>query len=111
MSLPTQTEAAEAVAEYVDEDTEQVPEDVTSAAAAGRAMVARFLGTSGVAAIPAEIALQAVTEAGAAVYYRRSARNGIVGLGGIDVQPIRISKDSLSTVYSYLLPYAPPGFA
>ena len=111
MPLPTEADAAQALAEYLDEDTVNLDAQVTAAAVAALRMVSERIGSYGAQRIPAEVGLEAVTEAGAAVYYRRTARNGITTFGGADVTPMRIAKDPLSTVYPMLAPYTLPGIA
>lgn len=109
MPLPELEAAQAALAKYLDEHT--VTEQVADAAKVALRLVADRLTTAEAAALPDEIGQQAVVEAGAAVYYRRTARNGIATFGGAEVVPMRISKDPLSTVYPLLAPYTAPGLA
>ena len=97
------------LAAHLDDDAADA--HVIAAALAGRQMVADHLGPVGIAAIPQVLGDLAVVEAGAAVYYRRTARNGIATFGSGEVMPMRISKDPMSTVYPILAPYATPGIS
>ena len=106
--LPTEAAAQEALAKHLDEPAED--ETVQLAASQGLAMVTKHLGVAA-SAIPDVIGKLAVVEAGAAVYYRRTARNGIASFGNGEVMPMRISKDPMSTVYPILAPYAAPGIS
>lgn len=109
MPLPTLTKATEALARYVEESpTEQ---DVIDAATVALELVSGKLTPAKSVSIPDAIGSLAVVECGAAIYYRRTARNGIVSYDGADVQPMRIAKDPLSTVYTILSPYMSPGIA
>ncbi len=109
MSLPTEDAAINALAKHLDEPASD--EQVIEAAKAGRALVADKLTAAEQAKIPDSVGTLAVVEAGAAVYYRRTARNGITTFGGAEVIPMRIAKDPLSTVYPIIAPYTAPGFA
>lgn len=106
--LPTPAEAAQALAKHLDDDS--ADEQVIAAAQAGHDMVTRHLGAAA-DQVPDAIGVLAVVEAGAAVYYRRTARNGIATFGNGEVIPMRISKDPMSTVYPILAPYATPGIS
>ena len=109
MPFPTETEALDAVCRQVD----ALPDDADAIRAAGTAleMITNHLGSAGVARVPDATALTAVAECGAAVYYRRTARNGITTFGSGEVVPMRISKDPMSTVYPMLAPYASIGLS
>lgn len=109
MPLPTEAQAVQALAKHLEEDP--ADESVSADARAALDMVTRHLGAAGSAAIPATVGALAVTECGAAVFYRRLARNGITTFGSGEVVPMRISKDPMSTVYPMLDPYATPGIS
>lgn len=106
--LPTPEQAVQALAKHLDDDP--ADEQVVAAAQAGHDMVTRHLGAAA-DQVPDAIGVLAVVEAGAAVYYRRTARNGIATFGNGEVIPMRISKDPMSTVYPILAPYATPGIS
>ncbi len=109
MPLPTREDAVKQLADYLDE----APDDLHVVAAAEEALVllgGRFTQAE-YSALPDEVGSLATREAGASLYYRRTARNGITTFGSADVTPMRIAKDPLSTVYPILSPYLSPGFA
>lgn len=109
MPLPTTEAAIKALAEHLDEP--ESDDYVKAAATAARDLVAGRLTAAEQVKIPDAVGQLAVVEAGAAVYYRRTARNGITTFGGAEVIPMRIAKDPLSTVYPILAPYTGPGFS
>lgn len=55
--------------------------------------------------VPAVVVARAVLEVGADLYYRKASRNGIVGLEGVDPQPMRLNRDPLAAAYPFLRPY------
>lgn len=109
MPLPTVAEAITELAEHLDE----APDDhhVVAAATEALDLVGKRFTTTELVALPASVGSLATREAGAALYYRRTARNGITTFGSADVMPMRIAKDPLSTVYPIIAPYVAPGFA
>lgn len=111
MPLPTEPEAVTLLAEHL--EIGEAEPGLSRSAHSALAKVTKHLtdGEADIAAIPKVIGEEAVIEAGAAVYYRRTARNGIVTLGTGEAMPMRISKDPLSTVYPILAPYVKPGLA
>ncbi|MFV0315491.1 MAG: hypothetical protein ACK5O2_00820 [Microthrixaceae bacterium] len=111
MPFPTAEAAIGLLAEHL--DIGPTEPGLTRSARSGHAKVAKYLADGGadLATIPDVIAEEAVIEAGAAVYYRRTARNGIVTLGTGEAIPMRIAKDPLSLVYPILAPYVKPGLA
>lgn len=109
MTLPTESEIIAVLCEQVDVTPED--EHVIRAADAANTLVTDYLGKAGAARIPHALALSAMVECGAAVYYRRTARNGITSFGTGEVIPIRISKDPMSTVYPMLSGYTTPGIS
>lgn len=109
MPLPTQADAVTALALHLDESDED--ETVIGAAQVALDMVEARFTFAELERVPASVGKLAVVEAGAAIYYRRTARNGITTFGSTDVMPMRIAKDPLSTVYPIIAPYVTPGFA
>ena len=74
------------------------------------ALVANFIGAGNPFAVPTVIVERATLEVGADLYYRRTARNGIVSFGGEDMpapEPMRISRDPMAAAYPILRPFLP----
>lgn len=58
------------------------------------------------ASIPDSIGARACTEVAAELFYRRSARHGLVNLGGEDgMAPARIGRDPMALAWPLLLPF------
>lgn len=89
----------------VDEETE-----VASALTEARALVEGHCGTS-LARVPEPSFERAVIEVTAELFYRKNSRNGVMDLGGSDLQPFRIRNDPMRAAYPFLNPYLPGGFA
>lgn len=61
--------------------------------------------------VPDEIVQQSYRDVGADLYWRRAARNGIVGINSMDSTPMRINRDPLASVEYLLAPFLSAGFA
>lgn len=103
MSTPDPTESAVRLARYVgavdheDGFVDACDEEAT-------ALVTRFIGTTDV---PKEVRARAILEVGADLYYRKHARNGIVGIDDDIDAPVgvRIARDPMQAAYPLLRPY------
>lgn len=73
-----------------------------------RALVARYVGA---ATPPPEITNLAIIEVAADLFHRKSARNGVMDLGGTDLAPFRIARDPMKAAYPILAPFVPAGLA
>ncbi|NQX26835.1 hypothetical protein HQQ81_05650 [Microbacteriaceae bacterium VKM Ac-2854] len=79
-------------------------EFATESAAEAEALVAGFLvGAPG--AVPTAIRARAVLEVGADLYFRKASRNGITSFEGLDVAPMRISRNPLAAAYDLFRPF------
>lgn len=96
MTLTQYVKAVEADAAYVADCEEQA-----------RDMVGAYLEDNARPGVtcPDTIRARAELEVGAELFYRRSARLGIAGLDGADVQPMRIARDPMRAAYDVLRPY------
>lgn len=61
--------------------------------------------------VPDEIVQQSYRDVGADLYWRRAARNGIVGINSQDSSPVRINRDPMAACEYILMPFLTPGFA
>lgn len=78
--------------------------------AEAEALVNNFIGgQDNPFGVPTQVLERAILEVGADLYYRRAARNGIVGLDGVDPQPMRLNRDPMSAAYALLRPYLVTG--
>lgn len=116
MSLPTAEELVTALNEYLDNPEEA--DLVESASSEALALNTQYLINCGLniseggdEAIPDPICLRACKETGADLFYRRTARNGIVGISSLDVSPIRLRRDPMTDAYALYAPYFGPGIA
>lgn len=102
------TNYAELLAAHVEDD----PQDVTVIRAAAVAVEAidNLIGTG---TVPPDVRIEAILRVGSSVYYRRTARNGIVSFGesGGEVTPMRVSKDDLSEARTLLRNWLGMGIA
>jgi hypothetical protein len=108
MSLPTLADLKSKLPAHVDQP---VADEHTDDAAAEALELATTLAGSRAEAIPVAIAMRGCLEVAADLYYRRTARNGIVGLNSLEVQPVRINRDPLTAVRPLWAPYLGPGIA
>lgn len=74
-------------------------------------LVDKRIGAVDVLTVPTEIVDRSYREVGADLYWRRSARNGIVGINSMDSTPIRINRDPIMACEALLSPFLTPGFA
>lgn len=85
---------------------------VTDCAAEAEAMVAHRLRGVPEGAVPPAVRARAVLEAGADLYWRRSARNGIAAFDAPEgVQTMRIGRDPMASAEAVLRPYLGFGIA
>lgn len=116
MSLPTINALVTAVAKYVDDAAED--DLIQSSSAEALELNKQHLRNCGLdltqdedSRIPDEICLRACTETAADLVYRRTARNGIVGVSSLDVSPIRLRRDPMTDAYALYAPFFNPGIA
>ncbi len=119
MSLPTAEEIATRLTAEVDSDEHlDDHEFVESASGEALALVTHKL-TKGVDEddepvyydVPADIVMRACLEVGRDIYYKRTARNGIVSFNSPDMQPMRVRNDPMAAAWPYLQPFIGPGIA
>jgi len=109
MPLPTAAELVTQLAEYVEWDATD-PNLVRAAATAVALVGGRVTGnganpTAG-DAIPDAIGMEACVAAAAELFYRRTARHGLVNLGGEEgTAPARIAKDPMALAWPLLSPF------
>lgn len=72
------------------------------------ALVARRVGVD---TVPDVIRRRAVLEVGADLYHRRRVRNGVASFDGVDMQPIRVTRDPMKAAEDILAPFLAPGLA
>lgn len=108
MPLPEHAALVVAVATHVDE-VEGAP-FIEDAAQEALDLVTTLVGTRA-ASIPDGIGRRACIEVAADLFYRRSARNGIVGINSMEVTPVRIQRDPLTPAYPLLVQYLGRGIA
>lgn len=89
---------------YVQAIGDDVPFAAESATDAAT-LVGHLVGEGNPYGVPENVVARAVLEVGADLYYRKASRNGIVGLEGIDPQPMRLNRDPLVAAYPFLRPY------
>lgn len=100
--MTTSTGNVEWYVNAIGEDAEFAADCQTQATA----LVGKFIGgEDNPFGVPEEVVNRAILEVGADLYYRRASRNGIVGLDGIEPQPMRLSRDPMSAAYALLRPY------
>lgn len=68
-------------------------------------------GYVGAFTVPAEILNRAIIEVAADLFHRKSARNGVMELGGGDLAPFRIARDPMKAAYPMLAQFVPAGLA
>lgn len=73
-------------------------------------LVGRYTA-SGRRPVPEDIEDRAVLEVAADLYYRRRTRNGVAEFDGMDMQPLRVSRDPMAAAYPLLSRYVGGGFA
>lgn len=119
MSLPTVEEVTTALAAEV-ESAEELDDYafVESASGEALALVTKHLlrGTDDEDQpiyydVPDVIALRACVDVGRDIYYKRTARNGIVSFNSPDIQPMRVRNDPMGAAYPILQPFTGPGIA
>lgn len=94
---------AEQLAAYVEAETgDTYPQQCLTEAVA---LVDGLLGVGAAARTPEAVKDRAVLETAATLYYSRTTRLGVIGLGEIDAQPIRAAKDPLSKARVIVGPY------
>jgi hypothetical protein len=59
--------------------------------------------------VPDQIVDQAILEVGSDLYFRRTARNGVMNVTDTDLQPFRINRDPLAAARPILRPFIPSG--
>lgn len=108
MAAPAPT-LAELLANHVEDDP--ADETVVRAASVAEAAVDHLIGDS--TAVPADVRLEAILRTGSSIYYRRTARNGIVTFGEIggETTPMRVSRDDLSEARVLLANWLPAAIA
>lgn len=122
MAVPTIEELTQALAEYVDAsaDDEYVQSCVRDAVAfiekrvpsdVSYTIVDNIVTAATVSPLGDEIYKREAIELGSELYYRRSARNGVVSVNTIDGSPIRISADPFKAAAQRLARHVPWGFA
>lgn len=74
-------------------------------------LVDGFVGTGNPWGVPEHVLERARLEVAADLYYRKQARNGVVGLDSIEAQPFRISRDPMASAYPLLRRFIPTGLA
>lgn len=109
MALPTPESLVADLAAFVEWDA-QDPNLVRAANAAAALVRARVTGNEAhperVDAIPEPIGLEACLAVGAELFYRRTARHGLVNLGGDEAPaPARIGKDPMALAWPILGPF------
>lgn len=84
---------------------------VVRAASVAEAAVDRLIGES--TTVPDDVRTEAVLRVGSSIYYRRTARNGIVAFGevGGETQPMRVSRDDLAEARVLLANWLPAAIA
>lgn len=102
------TLTAASLAVYVQGDAANDNPFLTTCAAEATAMVTQRIGT---AEVPASILDRAGLEVAADLYYRRRTRNGVAEFDGMDMAPVRISRDPMAAAAAILAPYLGGGFA
>lgn len=94
------------VAEAVEE-----PEStqIERAAAVSKATIDSWIPEGTV--VPEEVYIEAVVSAGSSIFYRRTARNGIVAFGDIDggSTPMRLPRDDFTHARTLLAPWVGRG--
>lgn len=76
--------------------------------ATARVMVDRVIA-SWDAQVPDEPRDQAVIEVASDLYFRRTARNGVMSVTDSELQPFRINRDPLASARPILRPWLPAG--
>ena len=91
--------------EYV--GTSEVSSFVDDCLASGLALVENYIGTQ---TVPAVIKDQSVLLCSSELFHRRSAPNGIAQFASMDgSSPMRVAKDTMTAVYTLLLPFVKMG--
>lgn len=112
--MPATPELAYRLTQYVAGDSGSVPAKeasfIEACIAEAAALVDHLCGTS-VANVPTEVLHRAYIEAGAELFYRKSAPQGITQFAAVGGAPIRTRRDPLEAVRPMLAPFLPGGFA
>lgn len=106
--MPTEPNYAELLANHVEDDVADLT--VVRAASVASDAVDRLIGGS---TVPADVRIEAILRTGSSIYYRRTARNGIVAFGevGGETTPMRVSRDDLSEARVLLANWLPAAIA
>ncbi len=105
-STPPATTALDWYVQALGEDTDYA----SQCHAQAQQMVTDFIGgESNPFRVPDSVVARAVLEVGADLYYRKSSRNGVVGLDGVDPQPFRLNRDPMAAAYPLLRRYLVTG--
>lgn len=87
--------------EYVGTDEDSL--FVTNCLDAGKALVARYIGT--VTTVPTHINDEAVLIASSELFYRRQSPQGVTQFATMDGSAIRAGKDPMAACYPILAPW------
>ncbi len=99
---------AERVREYVTATGEGDERNAAAALTDARTLVENWIGS---ASIPDTAKDRAIVEVAAELFYRKSARGGVLDVAGADLQPFRMARDPMKAAYPILKQFIPGGLA
>lgn len=112
MGLPTLAALTEKLEQFIDEVDGIEGDFVEDAAGEALELVTNHVrnGTDDEGAptyydIPDRVAMRACVEVGADLFYRRTARNGLVAVNSLEVSAVRIQRDPMTAAYPILSPF------
>ena len=99
------------LAEYVQAVAAEDKTHATTCAAEATTLVANALGKDNPSNVPADVIARCELEVGADLYYRKRTRHGVAAFDGVDVMPIRISRDPMASAWPILRQFIPMGLS
>ena len=109
-TTPVPDPLAERVRGYLTVHSTSDQETADDALAEARALVENWIGDR-ISAFPKVIVDRAIVEVTAELFYRKSARNGVMEFAGTDLAPFRIARDPMKAAYPILKQFMPGGLA
>lgn len=99
------------LAQYVQAVAAEDVDHAESCSGEANTLVTNAIGEGNPYQVPEDVIARCVLEVGADLYYRKRTRHGIAAFDGIDVAPIRIARDPMTSAWPLLRQFIPVSLA